>query len=187
MAVGQESVQAIVQNCRIKGLIELSVDVIRLKDFNRTILPRKTHYTTRLKDVPPGSIPEYTPGLPPNTYVANGEGWAAAGAGNAASGQYYLRGVGRDWYNLWLYKYAGVDNETGLPLYYHRVTEDDFEAQKYSGAKVGDDVKVKNYNEASKYEVGSAIPDWIGGFTTTINYKGFDLIAILAYQLGGNL
>ncbi|MGI6048512.1 MAG: SusC/RagA family TonB-linked outer membrane protein [Petrimonas sp.] len=186
MAVGQEVLQsnsAALQNNGIE--VELSVDIIRKKDFSWTFSTNGTHYTTKLTSVPEGSIPEYTPGLPANTYEANGDGWSASGAGNAAGGQYYLRGVGRDWYNLWIYKYAGVDQETGLPLFYHKVTEEDVKAGTYPGAKVGDDVKVLNYNEASKYEVGSAIPKWIGGFSTTINYKGFDLSAMAAYQLGG--
>ena len=186
MAVGQESLQSNSAALQNNGFeVELGVDIIRRKDFSWTISTNGTHYATTLKDVPAGSIPEYTPGLPPYTYEANGEGWSASGAGNAASGQYYLRGVGRDWYNLWIYKYGGVDQETGLPLFYHKVTEEDITEGKYTGAKVGDDVKTKNYNEASKYEVGSAIPTWIGGFSTTINYKGFDLSAMAAYQLGG--
>ena len=33
--------------------------------------------------------------------------------------------------------------------------------------------------------MGSALPKWIGGFTTMLQYKGFDFTAILAYQIGG--
>ena len=46
-------------------------------------------------------------------------------------------------------------------------------------------MKVKNYNQASKYEVGDATPKWIGGFTTSVRYKDFDFTAVMAYQLGG--
>src|SRR5690606_8444935 len=114
MAVGQESLQSNSAALQNNGFeVELGVDIIRRKDFSWTISTNGTHYTTTLKDVPAGSIPEYTPGLPPYTYEDNGEGWSASGASNAASGQYYLRGVGRDWYNLWIYKYGGVDQETG--------------------------------------------------------------------------
>ncbi|SHF97563.1 TonB-linked outer membrane protein, SusC/RagA family [Mariniphaga anaerophila] len=186
MAVGQESLQSNSATLQNKGIeIELGTDIIRNRDFVWNVSLNGTHFTTVLIDVPAGSIPEKTEGLPDNTYEANGEGWSTTGSGNAASGAYYLRGEGRDWYNLWIYKYAGVDQETGLPLYYHRVTDEDVTAGTYSGAKAGDDVKVKNYNQASKYEVGSAIPKWIGGLTTSLKYKDFDLSTVLAYQLGG--
>jgi hypothetical protein len=47
---------------------------------------------------------------------------AAAGtAGHADVGTTYLRGVGRDLFNLYFPKYAGVD-KYGLPTYWHRVT-----------------------------------------------------------------
>jgi len=186
LAVGQQTLQSNSATLRNRGFeIELGADIIRTNDFTWNVTINGTHYSTVLTDVPDGSIPEITDGLPDNTYEANGEGWSVTGSGNAASGQFYLRGVGRDWYNLWIYKYAGIDQETGLPLYYHRVTSDDVSAGTYSGAKTGDDVKVKNYNQASKYEVGSAIPKWIGGLTTTFKYKDFDLTGVLAYQLGG--
>ncbi len=186
MAVGQESLQSNSATLRNRGIeIELGIDIIRQKNFSWNVTVNGTHFTTVLTDVPAGSIPEKTEGLPDNTYEANGEGWSATGSGNAADGGFYLRGIDRDWYNLWLYKYAGVDQETGLPQYYHRVTSDDVAGGTYPGAKEGDDVKVNNYNSASKYEVGSAIPKWIGGLTTSIRYKDFDMSAILAYQLGG--
>ena len=31
----------------------------------------------------------------------------------------------------------------------------------------------------------SAIPDWIGGFSTTLKYRNFDFTGVIAYQLGG--
>lgn len=186
MAVGQETLQSNSAAIRNRGFeIELGGDIIRTKDLTWNVSINGTHYKCVLMDVPEGSIPKTTPGLPEYTYEANGEGWSASGSGSAASGQYYLRGEGRDWYNLWIYKYAGVDQETGLPQFYHQVTKDEAAAQTYGNAKAGDNVKVKDYNQASKYEVGDAIPTWIGGLTTTVRYKNFDLSAILAYQLGG--
>jgi len=186
MAVGQESLQQNSASIRNRGIeIELNGDIIRTKDLTWNVAINGSHYTTVLMDVPDGSIPASTPGLPAYTYEANGEGWSAAGAGNAASGQYYLRGKGRDWYNLWIYKYAGVDQNTGLPQYYHTVSAADVTANTYSGAKEGDVVKTNNYNLASKYEVGDATPKVMGGFSTTVRYKDFDFTAVMAYQLGG--
>lgn len=186
MAIGQESLQSNSAVIRNRGIeIELGGDIIKTKDFTWNISLNGSHYTTVLVDVPDGSIPKTTAGLPEYTYEANGEGWSASGSGSVSNGQYYLRGEGRDWYNLWIYKYAGVDQETGLPLYYHKVTAADVSAGTYSGAKEGDNAKTKNFNQASKYEVGDATPDLIGGFSTTLRYKDFDFTAVMAYQLGG--
>ena len=35
--------------------------------------------------------------------------------------------------------------------------------------------------------VGSVIPDYIGGFNSTWNYKGFELSTLFTYAIGGNL
>ena len=186
MAVGQDYVQSNNAVLRNRGVeLELGGDIISTKDFTWNVSLNGAHYTTVLVDVPDGSIPKTTPGLPEYTYEANGEGWLAAGAGNVSNGQYYLRGEGRNWYNLWMYKYAGVDQNTGLPQYYHTASAADVAAGTYAGAKEGDVVKTNNYNLATKYEVGDATPKVIGGFSTTVKYKGFDFTAVTAYQLGG--
>jgi TonB-linked SusC/RagA family outer membrane protein len=43
------------------------------------------------------------------------------------------------------------------------------------------------YTDASRRNQGSAIPDFIGGFSTNITYKGVDLSAVFSYQLGGKV
>lgn len=185
MATGQETLQLNGAGIRNKGIeIEVGVDVVRTKDWYWNVSLNGTHYTTVLEKIPDGSISD-TPGLPAGTWMANGDGWSSAGTGNAADGQYYLRGEGRSWYNLYMYKYAGVDQNTGLPLYWHRVTDDEAGKGDYANLKSGDDVKVLNYNEASKYEVGDAMPKFLGGFTTNLRYRDFDFSAVLAYQFGG--
>jgi hypothetical protein len=88
-----------------------------------------------------------------------------------------------------LYKYAGVDEKSGLPQYWHRVTYDDVNNNgsggRYAGKQVGENVKTTVAADASLYEMGSATPDWIGGLTTSLRYKDFDFQAIFAYQIGG--
>lgn len=185
LAVGQHTVQQNIAQIRNRGFeIDLNVNLINTDDFRWNVALNGTHYTTKLVGLPESAVPTKTEGLPDGTWMANGESWTAAG-GTGDVQPFYLRGVGKDWYNIYMYRYAGVDQETGLPLFYHSVTENDVTAGTYPGAKVGDDVKTKDHTQASRYEVGSAIPAWIGGFTTTFNYKGFDLTAILSYQLGG--
>jgi TonB-linked SusC/RagA family outer membrane protein len=160
--------------------VELNVDIIKKQDILWTVSLNGTHYRTVLKEVPPGVG---SPALNGN-WTANADAWTISGSGTS-SNVTYLRGVGKDYYNMYLFKYAGVDQTTGLPLFYHKVTDADHTAGLFSDVAVGGDAKTTNYSTASRYENGSAIPDWIGGFTTTLKYKNFDFTGMLAYQLGG--
>ncbi|MBR5297260.1 MAG: TonB-dependent receptor [Parabacteroides sp.] len=185
MATGQASLQANEAGIRNRGIeFEIGADIIRTKDWTWNVSLNGTHYKTVLASVPEGSIPDNNM-LPAGTYEANSEGWSAQGASAAQGGGFYLRGVGRDWYNLYIRKYAGVDQNSGTPLYYHRVDADDHAAGRFTDKAIGEDVTTTNTNLASKYEVGSAIPKLIGGLNTTLKYKDFDFTAVLAFQLGG--
>ncbi|MCI1282898.1 MAG: TonB-dependent receptor [Prevotella sp.] len=178
--------------------VELDADIVRTKNWTLSVGTNGSHYRTELVKVPAEQIPYWdnTIDLPKNTWTANGEEWAAAGGmgGGVSSNIFYLRGEGKDWYNIYLYKYAGVDQETGLPMYWHRVTYSDVNADKsgnyahsgrYTTYKQGDNVKTTVSSDASRYEMGSATPDWIGGFNISLRYKDFDLGVVAAYQLGG--
>src|SRR5690606_38192287 len=112
------------------------------------------------------------------------DGWAANG-GASTTAISYLRGVGKDYYNMYFFKYGGVDQSTGLPTFYHRVTSADHDAGKWNNVAIGGDVTTTDYTLADRYEMGSALPKWIGGFSTSVRYKNFDFSAILAYQIGG--
>ena len=109
----------------------------------------------------------------------------------------YLRKVGKDWNNLYIYKYAGIDPETGLGLLQKELTQTDLDNDKSSGRnlwtsnKVGDIVATDNidasndWDDPTFFEVGPATPKAIGGFSTSLTYKNFDLSIICAYQIGG--
>ncbi len=184
---------------RNRGLeLELSVDIIRTNDMTLNFTTNGTHYRTTLVDVPDENIPDNTNlDLPQGTWQAGVGSFSASGTGGVSIG--YLRGEGRDWYNIYLYKYAGVDKASGLPLYWHRVTNadlglnDDGTARaagydhdgRYKDLKAGDNVRTLVSGDASLYEMGSATPDWIGGFNIRFNYKNFDISTQFAYQLGG--
>ncbi len=73
------------------------------------------------------------------------------------------------WY---LKKWAGVDPQTGAPLWY-KGTE-------------GNEV-TSEYNEAGQRYLGKGTPDWIGSFSTTVNYKGIDFSIQFNYQLGSKI
>ena len=192
--------------------LELSSDIIRTKDFTWNVNVNGTHYRTTLVEVPSDQIPEwnqYTSDIPEGTWMAKNEAWTTSGGTTAHSGNnyFYLRGEGKDLFNLYMYKYAGVDQESGLPQYWHRVTYGDVDPRdaqgnakinadgtpayehggRYKGYKIGESVKTTVYSDASRYELGSCTPDWIGGITSTFKYKDFDLSFVIAYQLGGKI
>lgn len=181
-SLGQRSLT--LNNARIvnRGMeLEVNIDVIRNQNFRWNIGLNGTHYRTILLKVPPIVL---SPALG-NKYMADIDGWGAASGGATSAGQTFLRGEGMDFYNLYLYKYAGVDQSTGLPLFNHTVTQKNLDDGLFTGSKVGQVVSTTNYTLADRYEMGSALPKWIGGFTTMLQYKGFDFTAILAYQIGG--
>ncbi|MCY1720991.1 SusC/RagA family TonB-linked outer membrane protein [Prolixibacteraceae bacterium Z1-6] len=180
-SLGQTSIQTNTAKIQNKGYeVELNIDIIKQKDLFWTVSLNGTHYRTILKDVPPGVGSDALDG----NWTANADSWSAAGTGTS-SNVTYLRGIDKDYYNLYIFKYAGVDQNTGLPLFYHKVTAADHADGLYPDVEVGKDGKTTNYTTASRYEMGSSIPDWIGGFSTTLRYKNFDFSGMLAYQLGG--
>lgn len=77
------------------------------------------------------------------------------------------------WYGT---EWAGVDPETGSPLWY--TTNDQ-----------GERVTTNNYGVASKNQVvlGKQSPDFYGGFSTDLSWKNFDLSAVFGYSVGGEI
>ncbi len=107
--------------------------------------------------------------LPPERMVkengfASGDKWISEG------GSIY------DWY---LFKYAGV-NEHGEALYYKKIEDD-------KGNHIGDETTTKSA-EASQYTgLGTTIPDFFGGFGSSLYFKGFDLSFTFDFQVGGKV
>lgn len=71
-----------------------------------------------------------------------------------------------------------MDPETGLSLYW-----------KDSKDEAGNVVRTltNNYEEATQYDLGDALPKVYGGFGTTLRFKGLDFSVSMSYQLGGRL
>lgn len=83
-----------------------------------------------------------------------------------------------DWY---MYKFAGVDPETGDALYYADVEETDDQ-----GNTVIRTIKVNDTQNATQYQLGkSALPKVSGGLSTSLEAYGFDLSIMTAFSLGG--
>ena len=183
---------------RNRGIeIELDADIIRTKDWTWSVGTNGTHYRTVLTSVPAEQIPYWdkTMDLPQGCWEATNESWKSTGTGDTNNrGVLYLRGEGRDYFNLYIFRFAGIDENSGMPMYWHRVTYYDVNPKadgtydhdgRYAQYKQGDNVRTNVTADASRYEMGSVTPDWIGGFTTNLRYKDFDLGINIAYQLGG--
>ena len=79
---------------------------------------------------------------------------------------------GRPYRQFYMKEYAGVDRETGKPLWYLNESGDE---------------TTSNYNDAAKRYVGSADPKVLGGFGTNLNWKGMDFGIAFNYRLGGKV
>ncbi len=181
ISLGQSSMTKNSVHLLNRGIeIDVNVDVIRNRNWRWNVGLTGTTYRTILQSFP-ASVGN--PNLGGN-FTSAADGWGKAGTGTTGT-DVYLRGEGKDWYNYYLYKYKGVDQNTGLPLFQHTVTQADHDAGRFTADAIGSYVNTTNYSLANKYEMGSVLPKWIGGLTTTLNYKNFDLSAVMAYQFGG--
>ena len=98
--------------------------------------------------------------------------------------------VGGSIYEAYMYKYAGVDPETGEAQFYGEfLKEDGSYVSRPTQKQIDDDLLetkvVKKFSQASQYDLGTVLPDLFGGFGTSLNAYGFDLSAQFSFQLGG--
>ena len=73
---------------------------------------------------------------------------------------------------FYMQQYAGVDKETGDPMWYR--TEAD-----------GSTVITKDYSLATQYVCGDPTPDLYGGFGTSLDFFGVDVAVAFTYSIGG--
>ena len=95
---------------------------------------------------------------------------------NIAGGGNKILKPGHDVDTWYLVEWAGVNVQTGAPQWY--TTDAD-----------GNRVVTESYGEASKNPVmcGAYTPDFFGGFSTNVSYKGLDLSAVFGYSVGGKI
>ncbi len=167
-SVGVETLLSNAASMLNAGLeVELGVDIIQTHNVLWTFNANFAHNKNTLKSLPDGIID------PEIGYIEEG--------GNLQ----FRRSIGKSYYNLQMYKYAGVDQNSGLALYYHRVDADDHAANRFMSNAIGSDVTTTNYNLASRYDMGDALPKVTGGFGTSLRYKNLDFSAQFAFQIGG--
>lgn len=82
-------------------------------------------------------------------------------------------------YEFYMPKWAGVDPQTGAPLWEKLVYDTD-------GAAVGHEL-TSNYAEATHQEVGSALPRYQGGFNNLLRYRNFSLQVNTAFSYGNQV
>ena len=133
--------------------VELNANIIKSNNIKWDVSLNLTHYKNE--------ITKLATGKDPNGY-ATGNIWRKKG------------GTIYDWY---MYKYAGVDSNTGEALYYRDVTDKDGNVSTTTTA---------NPNDATRYETGkSSLPDVYGGLSTSLTAYGFDLNINTAFSIGG--
>lgn len=143
--------------------MEISADVIKNQDLKWNVALNFSHYKNELTKLPASKPKEEYP---------NG----------FQRGNYWWK-EGSSIYSWAGYEYVGVDPETGKTQYNKYVPVLD-ENGNDTGAKKA--VIVNNASEATVVDLNkSAIPDLVGGFSTSAEYRGFDLSVQTAFQLGG--
>lgn len=195
-----------VGNMRNHGVeIDLHGTIIRNKDFKWDIyanITSNSNEITKLHDSRKST----------SLYSYDPETGKVEGVLGYTSGNYiYAEGSSR--YSYWCKKFAGIYSEdtykstyapgtkeadmvydpskAGMALYYknHYVTDaDGNRVQDANGVNMVDGVYTTvTATEAESYNCGDVLPDFYGGFGTSLSYKGFDLSADFQYQIGGKV
>ena len=88
--------------------------------------------------------------------------------------------VGTSMYDYYLREVSHIDPETGSTHYYFDEVDED-------GNPTGERGTTTNHLLADRYYVGTAIPDFFGGFTNNFSYGNFDLSVLMTYSYGGEM
>lgn len=90
---------------------------------------------------------------------------------------YYYK-IGNSIYDYYLYESAGVDPQTGAPLWYADVQDE--------AGNIINTTTTSDYSKATLRENGKhGLVDFYGGISTNLTWKGIDLSIQTAYQIGG--
>ncbi len=166
MSNGYTSIPVNVGSMTNSGVeIELNSTPISVRNFQWDIFANATFQKNTINELAPEYNGEYISGT---TIYREGESLF----------QYYLP------------RYAGVDPNTGLALYYAKTEAPADATDEEKAAWVGEEYVTSDYSLASKTgreATGDIAPDVYGGFGTSLSFFGFDFSIQFAYQLGGKL
>lgn len=151
----------------INGGIELDLHgtIIRTKDFSWDVNANFTWYKNEVEKL-----------------AEDHKGQEAEGYKGYANGNYFI-GEGLPLHTFYMQKYAGVNPENGKAMYWRDITETDANGV----TRVIGREKTEDYNAATMYLCGSALPHMYGGFGTNLTYRDFDLSVDFTYQIGGKV
>ena len=136
-----------------------NINLMRRQDLNWDFYVNFTHYTNKITM------------LPEERKTRTVEGYKGYANGTSFVGE------GLPLHTFYMYKYAGVNPETGDPMWWKDVTD-------ASGNVTGRE-KTTNYSQATQYLCGDPTPTLYGGFGTTFDYRGFDVALAFTYSIGG--
>lgn len=142
--------------------IELNGTIIRTRDFSWTMDLNFTWYKNRISMLP-----------------AERKGQELEGHYGFSSGSTFY-GEGLPMFTYRMKSFAGVDETTGRSLYW----KNDYD--KETGELIGRSTTT-SFDQADYYNCGTALAPVYGGFSTTFEFKGFDLSANFNYQIGGQV
>ena len=149
-----------VGDMRNAGLeFDVNANIYNRKNFRWDAYFNFTHYTNKITHLP-------------DQYKTNN----IEGYDGYINGSYY-RGEGLPLYTFYMQKYAGVDKEDGLPMWYKDVLDE-------NGNVTGRET-TKKYAEATKYLCGNSTPKLYGGFGTSLEFFGVDISVNFTYSIGG--
>ena len=141
--------------------VELStnLNIMRKQNLNWDFYLNFTHYTNKITM------------LPEERKTRTVEGYKGYANGTSFVGE------GLPLNTFYMYKYAGVDPETGDPMWWKDVTDE-------NGNVTGKE-KTTTYSQATQYLCGDPTPLLYGGFGTTLDFYGFDVAVAFTYSIGG--
>jgi TonB-linked SusC/RagA family outer membrane protein len=95
-------------------------------------------------------------------------------------------------HQFYLTEWAGVNPDTGQPMWFVNADSDDkisgenpessYTDPHGSGRQV-----TSSYSDAERIRKGTALPDYYGGFTNTLNYKNLDFSFYFYYSIGNQI
>ena len=155
MTTGLSSYMKNIGEMKNSGIeIGINANLFQNKDWNVTMYANMTAAKNKMTKTPNGE--DVVPSTVTLTQV-NRSNYAIIREGYSFN-SFYLR------------EWAGVDPETGGPLWYKE-----------------DGTTTSNYNEADRRIVGNADPNIFGGFGLNVAFKGFDLGADFTYSQGNKV
>ncbi len=145
--------------------IDASIILIDANDFTWSADLNLSHYKNEITELPPGQE-QITQGT---------KQWE----------------VGRSIYDFFIREYAGVDPVSGTSLWYMDEYETDGEGNVVYDEN-GDPIIIgrittDDYDDATRYYVGTSIPDLQGGLTNSVRIGPVDLSLLTTFRIGGEL